>query len=180
MRRTYYNSSLTQEQSLVLLALAFVTVLVSLIVFAFYNASFEPTSFSVQRKEWSTTTELYHMLDVLKTRTYDDCRTNTQTGNRECTTVTETYWDEEKRVDDRQSYSGKNDAPVRYHHFDKYRSDQEISYYFSANVYLFVEDELSVTYKPNQRIYENMPIGSFCTGEIGWFNHIRNVNCTGR
>lgn len=120
----------------------------------FLNRSFELAQFQVLSKQWESTTELVH------SETDDDDRTITV-------------------VDASVTLSGQGLDPIAYYNSFVPRSDQYIRHWLRTDIQLD-HAGTAVTYRPNQGVYEQLPLGAYCYGEIGWFNLVRRMRCGGR
>lgn len=137
------------------------------IVFLFsLNRSFEPAQFQVLSKQWESTTELVHD----ETDADLVCDTN---GDCEMVSDTDTV------VDESVTLSGQGLDPIIYHTGFAPRNDQRIRHRLRTDIQLD-HAGTAVTYRPNQEVYEQLPLGAYCYGEIGWFNLVRRVRCGGR
>lgn len=139
---------------------------VAVLLVIFYNRSFEPAQFLVLSKQWESTTELVHdeTDSVYVCNQNGDCR-----WERDTDTV----------VDARVVLSGQGLDPIVYHTEFVPRGDQYIRHSLRTNVQLDHQGT-AVTYRPNQQVYEQLPLGGYCYGEIGWFNMVRRMRCGGR
>lgn len=140
---------------------------VAVLLFIFYNRSFEPAQFLVLSKRWESTTELVH------DETSSEYVCGPRTGDCGLKTDTDTV------VDASVTLSGHGLDPVVYHTGFSPKRDQYIRHRLSTNVQLDHEGT-AVTYRPNQTVYEQLPLGGYCYGEIGWFNMVRRMRCGGR
>lgn len=139
---------------------------VAVLLVIFYNRSFVPAQFLVLSKQWESTTYLVH--DETETEYVCD-------SNRDCEWVSET----ETVVDESVTLSGQGLGPVVYHTGFAPERDQYIRHRLSTNVQLAYAGT-AVTYLPDQAGYEQLPLGGYCHGEIGWFYIVRRLNCGGR
>lgn len=139
---------------------------VAVLLVIFYNRSFVPAQFLVLSKRWESTTELVH--DETETEYVCD-------SNRDCEWVSET----ETVIDESVRLAGQGLDPIAYHTFFAPRRDQYIRYWLNTTVQLDYGGT-AVTYRPDQAGYEQLPLGGYCYGEIGWFNIVRRLSCGGR
>lgn len=164
------------DDETVALVFAIVAIVIGITLYIMFLASFEVATFQVSQRSWWTESELYH------TETSMDCDpvTTTDPNTGISTTTIECEPESYDVVDERYTFSGTNDDPITYYSFLNHRWDQKTRYAFHADVKLIVNEQKTITYKPNQRTYESLASGMYCVGEVGWFNHVRNLNCSGR
>lgn len=139
----------------------------SILFAVLFFRSFEPAQFLVLSKEWETVTELVHD----ETDTYRVCDTN---GN-DCRWETDT----DTVVDEREKLSGNGYDPIAYYEGFTPKGDQYIRHRLHTSVRLGYGDT-TVMFRPPRNLYDQLPLGGYCVGEIGWFNSIRRMNCSGR
>ncbi len=142
-------------------------ILLAILFVVLFFRSFEPAQFLVLSKEWESVTELVHD----ETDTYRVCDTN---GN-DCHWETDT----DTVVDERVRLSGEAYDPIAYYEGFTPKGDQYIRHRLYTRVRLGY-GEATAMYHPHQSLYEQLPLGGYCVGEIGWFDSIRRVNCSGR
>lgn len=146
----------------------FVAVTTLILLYVCFANSFEPATFQVGQRSWRTVSELYHY------ESDTDCSYDPDTERIECVT------EQDKVVDERYVHSGMNNDPITYHLFVNAPYGYSSSYYFYGDVSLIVNETKTISYKPSQNIYESLSSGMYCIGEVGWFNHVRRLNCSGR
>lgn len=126
---------------------------VAVLLAIFYSRSFVPAQFLVLSKQWESTTELVH----------------DETDDDNTTTV----------VDASVTLSGQGLDPVVYYESFVPKGDQYIRHWLRTDVQLD-HGGTTVTYRPDQVGYEQLPLGGYCYGEIGWFSMVRRMRCGGR
>jgi hypothetical protein len=165
------NNQLSRDDIAFVVVTGMIVALSAMLYIGFVN-SFEPATLQVGQRSWSTTSELYHYeTEMVCSPDYDE------DGKFAGTTCTP---DTDKVVDERYIHHGVENDPITYHDFVNVRYGYHTSYTFSGNVTLIVNDAKQIVYKPDQNTYGKLARGAYCVGEVGWFNYVRRLNCSGR
>ena len=144
------------------------------ICFVLFWRSFEPAVFLITEKHWQTTSQLVHS----ETGTDYVCAYRADADGEydykcEWETSTETI------VDVSIPISGGGTEPIAYALLPPASGNQRVRQFLDAKVVLTI-DHTQIIYTVNADEYGRIPLGGYCTGEVGWFDTVRGIDCNGR